>query len=66
MAGSLNPKDINPQEFKEALSRCKTEQEIDSLCQREVKVLFLSPQTSELMKAVYAARYVIITKRIAA
>lgn len=63
VAGSLNPKDMTPQEFKEALNSCKTEEELDALCQKEVQLLFTSESSKELMKDVYAARYKIIDKR---
>jgi len=54
---------MTPQEFKEALSSCKTEEELDALCQKEVQLLFTSESSKELMKDVYAARYKIIDKR---
>ena len=54
---------MNPQEFKEALSSCKTEEELDALCQKEVELLFTSSSSAELMKDVYAARFRIIDKK---
>lgn len=55
---------MTPDEFKRALAACKTEEEIDSLCQKEAMLVFMSPSSRELDQKIYEARYKLIEKRL--